>query len=68
MYSNNIKTHKLTNQRMELIENIEGVSRLYLLDSEGKRIPCTKDSAGGAFDAQGKQSFERVICNNKNLI
>ena len=53
---------------MELIENIEEVSRLYLLDSEGKRIPCTKDSAGGAFDAQGKQSFERVICNNKNLI
>ncbi len=61
-------THKLTNQRLELRKDFGGISSLYLLDENGNRIKCTKDSPSGAFNAKGEQSFEKVICKNKNLL
>ncbi len=61
-------THKLTNQRLELRKDFGGISSLYLLDENGNRIKCTKDSPSGAFNANGEQSFEKVICKNKNLL
>ena len=55
-------THKLTNQRLELRKDFGGISSLYLLDENGNRIPT------GALNAQLEQSFEKVICKNKNLL
>ncbi len=63
-----IYTHKLTNQRLELRKDFGYISILYLLDENGNRIKCTKDSPSGAFNAKGEQAFETVICNNNNLI
>ena len=61
-------THNLTNQRLELRKDFGGISSLYLLDENGNRIKCTKYSPSGAYNAKGEQSFEKVICKNKNLL
>lgn len=63
-----IVTHKITNQKMELVKDNGFVSTLFILDENENRIACTKQSPGGALNAKGEQSFEKAICSNNNLI
>ncbi len=68
MKAKTIKTHKATGQRLEFRKGFGRISSLYLLDENYNRIKCTKESAGGAFNAKGEQAFEIRICDNENLI
>ena len=55
-------THLLSGQKMLLKRDYGGVCSFYLLDDSGKKI-----REAGCLNKDGSPSFEKRICNKKNL-